>query len=85
MELKLTFNEDAANYDRWRPTYVPELFREIVEYSGLDETKEALEIGIGTGQATLPILQTGCRVTAAEIGQNLAAYAKSKFQAYQNL
>lgn len=85
MELKMTFNEDAENYDRWRPNYVPELFGKIIRCSGLDASKEALEIGIGTGQATQPILQTGCHVTAIEIGINLASYARNKFREYQNL
>jgi SAM-dependent methyltransferase len=84
MELKLKFNEDAANYDRWRPIYVPELFRTIADYSGLDSTKKSLEIGIGTGQATLPILRTGCDITAIEIGENLAKYTKQKFRKFSN-
>ena len=29
-----TFNEDAANYDRWRPRYVPELFAAVFQYAG---------------------------------------------------
>ena len=29
-----TFNEDAANYDRWRPRYVPELFAAVLRYAG---------------------------------------------------
>ena len=67
MDLRLKFNEDAENYDKWRPTYVPELFDEIISYSGIDETKKTLEIGIGTGQATLPFLQAKCKVTAIEL------------------
>ena len=30
MDLRLKFNEDEANYDKWRPSYVPELFEEII-------------------------------------------------------
>ena len=84
MDLRLTFNEDEANYDKWRPSYVPELFDEIIGYSDIDETKQALEIGIGTGQATLPILQTKCKLTAIEIGGNLAEYSKRKFDSFSN-
>lgn len=85
MELKLKFNEDAGNYDQWRPTYVPELFHEVIRHSGLNENKRALEIGIGTGQATLPLLNTGCITTAVEIGENLAEYSRQKFAGYTNL
>ena len=84
MELRLKFNEDATNYDRWRPVYVPELFDAIIEYSNLDDTKRALEVGIGTGQATLPILKTGCKVTAVEIGKELAEYSRRKFSGFRN-
>lgn len=85
MDLRLKFNEDAENYDKWRPDYVPELFDEIISYSGMDETKKALEIGIGTGQATLPFLQTKCKVTAIELGEKLAEYSRRKFASFNNL
>lgn len=56
-DLRLKFNEDELNYDRFRPTYVAEMFNDIINYSELNSLKKALEIGIGTGQATLPILK----------------------------
>ncbi len=54
MDLRLTFNMDAPTYDRFRPTYTNELFDDVIRFSSLDRNKRALEIGIGTGQATLP-------------------------------
>ncbi|NGM83789.1 methyltransferase domain-containing protein [Paenibacillus sp. 7124] len=84
MDLRLKFNEDVVNYDKWRPTYVAELFNDIIHYSGLNSTKNALEIGIGTGQATLPILKTGCKVTAVELGEKLAEFTKQKFSQFSN-
>lgn len=84
MDLRMKFNEDEKNYDKWRPTYVPELFDKIIQYSNINEISKALEIGIGTGQATLPILKTGSRVIAIEIGEKLAEYSKHKFFAYPN-
>lgn len=85
MDLRLTFNEDAQNYDRLRPTYADELFDEVIRFSSLDITKRALEIGIGTGQATLPFLKTGCKVTAIEIGDKLAQFSREKFAKFKNL
>lgn len=84
MDLRLTFNEDVKNYDKYRPSYTTELFNDIINYSKLNNTKNALEIGIGTGQATTPILKTGCKLTAIELGENLADYSKHKFTAYDN-
>lgn len=82
MELRRLFNEDEVNYDNWRPRYVPELFQDIITYSRLDETGHALEIGIGTGQATQPLLQTGCRLTAIDIGERMTAFVRHKFSDY---
>ena len=73
-----TFNEDAANYDRWRPRYVPELFAAVLRYAGAPG--KALEIGMGTGQATEPFLQAGWQVTGVERGERLAAFAREKFR-----
>ena len=57
MDLRLTFNEAPEEYDRLRPEYPDKLSVDVLQYSALDKTKEALEIGIGTGQATLPFLK----------------------------
>lgn len=83
-DRQLTFNEDVMNYEKWRPTYCKELFDDIIEYSKLDKNKKAVEVGIGTGQATTPFLMTGCSLTAVELGKNLAEYTKEKFKQYKN-
>lgn len=85
MELRLKFNEDAENYDKARPAYPTELFDDIIAYSNINEKSNILEIGIGTGQATLPFLSLGCNVTAVELGSDLAEYVRAKFSNYQNL
>lgn len=84
MDIRLTFNEDAENYDRWRPHYCKELFQDILAYSQIVQGGQALEIGIGTGQATSPFLEAGCKLTAVELGEDLAEYAQMKFQEYNN-
>jgi len=83
MDKRLMFNEDAANYDKWRPRYCDELFLDIIRYSRLDTEKHVVEIGCGTGQATEPILKTGCSVTAIELGEKLALFAHTKFESYR--
>lgn len=84
MDLRLKFNEDPLNYDKYRPTYSEELFKDIIDYGELNNSKIALEIGIGTGQATLPILEAGCSVTTIELGEDLARYVKEKFSSFKN-
>lgn len=79
MGLESTFNEDVLNYDRSRPCYPEQVYADIFAYTGIDETSKALEIGIGTGQATPPFLRKGCAVTAIELGSKLAVFSREKF------
>ncbi|SES12708.1 Methyltransferase domain-containing protein [Lentzea xinjiangensis] len=67
--LRTTFGQDAVRYHRARPTYPPELFTRL---SG----RRILEIGPGTGQATLPLTALG-DVTAVELSPRLAALARA--------
>lgn len=80
----MKFNEDEVNYDRYRPTYPEELFCDIINYSSINEKSNSIEIGIGTGQATKSILQTGCRVTAIELGDKLSNFVRNKYRKYSN-
>lgn len=83
MDLRTTFNTDEYNYDKSRPGYPSELFEDIFDYANLCSGSIVIEIGIGTGQATLPFLQKGCNLTAVELGDRLAGYCKQKFSAYE--
>lgn len=82
MDLRMTFNEDEKNYDAVRPVYPTQLFTDIIDFAQLNEKSNSLEIGIGTGQATKPILQTGSSLTAIELGDKLSQFVKIKFEEY---
>lgn len=82
--FEVNFNTVAKGYDRMRPGYVEELYRDLFAVCPMGEGKRALEIGIGTGQATPPVLATGCQVTAVELGDQLSAYTAQKFASYPN-
>jgi len=84
MDFRKIFDSIPEEFDKWRTRYCDELFADVIEYSRLDSTKTALEIGPGTGQATEPILKTGCSYLAIELGENLAEYTKNKFSLYDN-
>ncbi len=61
--LETTFNIVYSEYDKWRPTYVKKLYDDIFAAKEINQLSNVLEIGIGTGQATLPILEKGCSLT----------------------
>lgn len=77
-----TFDTVVSTYEKMRPGYVDELYKMIFDYVTLDESSHAIEVGIGSGQATLPILKTGCHVTAVEYGANFSELCKKKFKDY---
>jgi SAM-dependent methyltransferase len=82
--LEWTFNTEAEKYEKMRPGYVKELYEDIFKYIPIDKSSNVIEIGIGGGQATLPILKTGCKLTAVEYGENLAKLCLQKFKEYPN-
>ncbi len=80
--LGWTFDTVAATYEKLRPGYVEALYRDVFAYCPLDASSRAVEVGIGGGQATEPVLKTGCAVTAVEPGVNFCGLCREKFAAY---
>ena len=73
------FGEDAAAYDFARPAYPADLFTWLNECCGFGPETDCLDIGAGTGHATLPILETPVRsILAIEPDAALAARLRSK-------
>lgn len=75
--LRRTCDEDAELYDRARPGYPPELYDDLAELAGAHSGSRVLEVDCGTGQATAPLVDRGCRITAVEAGPHMAAIARS--------
>lgn len=82
--LGWTFDTVASTYAKLRPGYVEALYQDIFAYHLLDVSSHAVEVGVGGGQATEPILKTGCAVTAVEPGANFCALCNEKFAGYPN-
>ena len=72
-DLRAVFDEDAALYDRARPGYPAELMEDLRSFAELGPGSTVIEIGPGTGQATLPLAASGAAVTAVELGSSMAA------------
>jgi SAM-dependent methyltransferase len=68
-KLRTTFDEVALLYDEVRPGYPEELFEEVVSLSGIPSDGRILEIGCGTGQASVPLAGRGYRVLYVEVGR----------------
>ncbi len=79
------FEQVPELYDRARPVYPPDVFDDIVTLAGLGEGARVLEIGCGTGQATLPLAERGFEVTCIELGEQLAAVARRKLAPFANV
>jgi SAM-dependent methyltransferase len=80
--LRATFDAAASLYAEVRPGYPEDLFDDVVSLSGIPVGGRILEIGCGTGQATLPFARRGYRVLCVELGENMAAVARHNLQGY---
>ncbi len=83
--LRQTFTKTAEDYDAIRPGYLPELIEDITNFSGIPEGGSILEVGCGTGQATLPFAQRGYRMLCLDIGPEMLAIARHKLAPYPNV
>lgn len=72
------FDQAAHEYQSGRPGYPEEVFRLLQDRCGLGAASKVLEIGPGSGQATLPILGLGAEVTAVEPGAALAGQLRER-------
>ena len=84
MDFRKTFDQIPEEFDKYRPRYCKELFEKLDSICDLKPGKRVLEIGPGTGQATEPILLTGCDYTAIELGENFTEFLKNRFARYSN-
>ncbi|MBO4475090.1 MAG: methyltransferase domain-containing protein [Clostridiales bacterium] len=79
MEFRKIFDTIPEEFDKYRPRYSDELFSFLKNYAKLGPDKSVLEIGPGTGQATDPVLNTGCDYHAIELGEHLYTKMKEKY------
>ena len=77
-ERRLSFGAVAEQYDRHRPGYPVEMVDEVLAYASAGSGDRALEVGAGTGRATLLFAQRGLHVTALEPDPGMAAVASKR-------
>jgi len=83
--LRETFEEAPELYDRARPSYPEEVFDDLVAFAALPPGGRILEIGCGTGKATLPLARRGFEIVCIELGQGLAAVANRNLAPFSNV
>ena len=75
---KESFDAAASDYARYRSGYPDEVVDDVVTAAELHPGSRVLEIGCGTGQLSVPLVQHGVELVAVELGHNLAAIARHK-------
>ena len=76
------FDAVADDYERVRPTYPDEVFDDLADLAALSPGARVLEIGCGTGQATISLAKRGLHVVAVELGERLAELARRRLAAF---
>jgi SAM-dependent methyltransferase len=76
--LRATFNHSPELYDRSRPVAPRQLFDDLVALAKLEPGARIVEIGCGTGQATVPLAERGFEIVGIELGESLAELARRK-------
>jgi SAM-dependent methyltransferase len=84
-ELRTTFEQVPELYQQARPSYPEALFDDLAELTGLGDGARVLEVGCGTGQATVALAQRGYDVLCVELGEGLAAAARRNLAPFPNV
>lgn len=83
--LKVTFESRADEYHAARPDYPDELYDALVASARLQPAAQLLEVGCGTGKATIPLAARGFEITALEPGPRLSAAARANLAGYEQV
>jgi SAM-dependent methyltransferase len=85
ISFRTSFNQVADDYHAVRPSYPPSLIKDVVSLAAIPSAGRILEIGCGTGQATIPFAERGYHMVCLDIGPALAALAEQKCRPYPNV
>jgi SAM-dependent methyltransferase len=76
-EQRLAFGSVAELYDRVRPSYPPGAIDDVMTHARLGRGDAVLEVGAGTGKATVLLAARGLDVVALEPSAAMAAVARA--------
>jgi SAM-dependent methyltransferase len=81
----MVFGEVADVYHDVRPGYPERLVDDVLAFVGLDEGGSALEVGAGTGKATIAFARRGVAVLAVEPSAQMAEVARRTCATYPDV
>jgi ubiquinone/menaquinone biosynthesis C-methylase UbiE len=76
------YDSVASAYDRTRPRYPAEILSRMQKIADLQPGKSVLEIGAGTGIATVELASLGAKIVCLEPSQAACAIAREKCAVY---
>lgn len=79
---RITFEEQADRYDASASAYPAVLVDDIIALAGLTSGGRILEIGCGSGQATVSFAERGFTIVAVELGERLARMAADRLRPF---
>jgi SAM-dependent methyltransferase len=80
--MSRSFDAIADTYDDVRPGYPEALYERLLVIAGLHDGARMLEVGVGTGKATLPFARRGLLVHGIDPGPEVARIAASNLRAF---
>jgi 16S rRNA A1518/A1519 N6-dimethyltransferase RsmA/KsgA/DIM1 with predicted DNA glycosylase/AP lyase activity len=80
-ERRGVFGEAADAYDAARPGFPEALVDDVIEYARLDGAP-VLEVGAGTGKASVPYARRGLELTCLEPDARMAAVLRRNVEPY---
>lgn len=83
-EPKTSFDRVAVEYEKHRVGYDQRVVSEIIRGANLKSDSRVLEIGAGTGQASLQFATTGMELVCVEPGFAMANILREKLKEYPN-
>jgi SAM-dependent methyltransferase len=81
---RTVFGEVADAYEAGRPAYPERLVDDVLAFAALDGAP-ALEVGAGTGKATVAFAERGVAVTCLEPDERMAALLARKVEAHRRV
>jgi len=75
----------SAIYEEIRPSYPEKLIQDVISKTDLKFNDRLLEIGSGTGKATIQFADKGFRVHGIELGEDMAEILRDKCRDYPNV